>query len=72
MRIYSELLFKDYVINVDFKKHIKDYIVKYDKITPMYIYYIASTYPDRKSQIEILKNYLENELLVIQNIYPKG
>ena len=61
MRIYSELLFKDYIINVDFKKHIKDYIVNYDKTTPMYIYYIASTYPDRKSQIEILKNYLENE-----------
>jgi len=61
MKIYSGILFNNYEINPEFKKHIKDYIVNYDKITPMYIYYLSSTYPERQSQIEILKNYLENE-----------
>ena len=61
MKIYSEILFKNLEINPEFKKHIKDYIVNYDKITPLYILYLASTYPDEKNQIEILKNYLENE-----------
>ena len=61
MKIYSEILLNKHKINPQFKKHIKDYIKNYDKITPLYIFCLASTYPERKIQIEILKNYLENE-----------
>ena len=56
MKIYSEILFNGHEINSEFKKHIKDYILNYDKITPLYIFYLASTYPEKKSQIEIIKN----------------
>ena len=54
MKIYSEILLNKHKINPQFKKHIKDYIKNYDKITPLYIFCLASTYPERKSQIEIL------------------
>ena len=61
MPIYSELLFKEYRCSNEFETYIKQYIRSYKGFSPLYIWYLISTYPDDISRIGILKPYLENK-----------
>ena len=61
MPIYSELLFKEYRCSDEFETYIKQYIRSYKGFSPLYIWYLISTYPDDISRIGILKPYLENK-----------
>ena len=59
MPIYSELLLNGYRCSYDFEEQVKNYIQNYNELSPLYIWYLMTTYPDDCSRIDILKNYLE-------------
>ena len=59
MAIYSEILFNDLRANNEFIFHIRKYIKSYDKLTPIYLWYLTSTFPDEYNRIKTLKKYLE-------------
>ena len=61
MVIYSEILIKEYYIQEDFEKHIKSYIINYNKeITPRYIWFLMTT-RRKDERIDMLRQYLEEE-----------
>ena len=60
MPIYSNILLKEFSINSQFENHIKEYIKSYDKITPKYLWYLMTTFPDHFGKVNSLGNYLES------------
>ena len=58
MPIYSELLLNEYRCSYDFEEHVKNYIQHYNELSPLYIWYLISTYPDYISRIGILKPFM--------------
>ena len=64
MDIYSRILLKNYLIKNKFKEHIIDFIRDYKKFSPIYIWYLMSTYDDKKNRIELLSKHLNSQFAV--------
>ena len=60
MAIYSQIFYQRLKTSIEFKNRIREYIKSYNKVTPLYLWYLMCTYETESSRIDFLSRNLEN------------
>ena len=64
MIIFSNILIKNYKIKLPFKEHMKSFIKSNKNTSPLYLWFLLSTYNDKMNRNQLLQNSLTNKLAV--------